>query len=218
MIIFDGNTREEWLNARKQGLGGSDAGAVIGVNKYKTNVDVYREKAGLTVPEDISDKPAVKYGKEAEKHIRELFKLDYPEYMVDYHEFRMYANDKCPFIFATLDGELTKKCGEKGILEIKTTTIQNAKQWEEWDGRVPDSYYAQVCHQLLATMHDDFSFAVLRAYIRYEKHGELRTTVRDYRIELSEATDDIIELKSKELEFWECVKNKKEPALILPEI
>ena len=33
--------REEWLLMRKTYLGGSDLGAVIGVNKYKTALDVY---------------------------------------------------------------------------------------------------------------------------------------------------------------------------------
>jgi Phage-related protein, predicted endonuclease len=44
MILYDPQTREEWLKCRCRGIGGSDAGAVIGVNKYKTNVDLWAEK------------------------------------------------------------------------------------------------------------------------------------------------------------------------------
>lgn len=91
--------------------------------------------------EDISDKPAVIFGKRAESQLRELFKLDYPQYTIDCHEFYMYLNDDHPFIFATLDGELTDENERKGILEIKTTTIQNKLQWDDWDDRIPDSYY-----------------------------------------------------------------------------
>lgn len=76
-MILKPESREEWLKARHKGIGGSDAGAVIGVNKYKTNVQLWEEKTGITIPEDISDKPAVSFGKLAEPHIRELFRLDY---------------------------------------------------------------------------------------------------------------------------------------------
>ena len=104
MILADPKSREEWLKARHFGIGGSDAACIVGANKYKTNVQLWEEKTGLTVPEDISDKPAVLYGKNAEEHLRALFMLDFPEYAVSYNEFLMYANNEYPFIFATLDG------------------------------------------------------------------------------------------------------------------
>ena len=41
MILADPKNREEWLKLRLKGIGGSDAGAVLGCNKYKTNIDVF---------------------------------------------------------------------------------------------------------------------------------------------------------------------------------
>lgn len=215
MILYDPKTREEWLNCRCKGLGGSDAGTVLGVNKYKTNVELWEEKTGLVKRKNITN-PAIEYGKSAEKHIRELFMLDHPEYACEYHEYRMHANENNPFMYATLDGELTEvSSGRKGILEIKTTTIRNSEQWKDWDERIPDTYYAQVLHQLYAT---GYLFAVLRAYIRYEKGGEIRATVRDYHIERSDVLEDIGTLVTAETVFWNDVLNKKRPDLILPEI
>lgn len=214
-MILKPKNRDEWLKSRLNGIGGSDAGTVIGVNKYKTNVQLWEEKNGITVPEDISDKPAVAYGKNAEPHIRELFRLDYPNYQLEYHEFYMYVNDDSPFIFATLDGELTDEKGRRGILEIKTCTIQNSNQWTEWEDKIPDTYYAQILHQLAAT---DWDFVILRAHIRYCKNGALRVTIRDYLIEKADVQADINYLIQCESEFWEHVKNKTRPALILPEI
>ena len=98
-------SHEEWLRARTK-IGGSDASAIVGMNPYKTNVDLFKEKAYGIEPEDISDKPYVKYGTEAEKHLRELFKLDYPEYQVGYVENNMFTNDKYPWAHASLDGWL----------------------------------------------------------------------------------------------------------------
>ncbi|MBQ8960886.1 MAG: YqaJ viral recombinase family protein [Ruminococcus sp.] len=214
-MILTPEDREEWLEARHRGIGGSDAGAVIGANKYRSNVDLWREKTGRVIPEDISDKPAVKFGKFAERHLRELFRLDYPDYGLDYHEFFMYVCDDAPFIFATLDGELTDLEGRRGILEIKTTTIQNRIQWDDWEDGVPQSYYVQVLHQLAATGWD---FALIMAYIRYYKDGTPRAAVRYYRIERSDVEEEIAWLIHQEEAFWEHVRNDTEPALILPEI
>lgn len=214
-MILKLTDRSSWLQARRQGLGGSDAGAVLGMNIYKSNVELWEEKTGLIVPEDISDKPAVIFGKTAEAPLRELFKLDYPEYEVDYHEFYMYFNDDHPFMFATLDGELTDKNGRRGILEIKTTTIQNKSQWDEWEDCVPQSYYVQLLHQFGATGWD---FAILKGYIRYYKDNSLKVSIRHYYIERNDVKAEIEYLIFKEGEFWWNVQNKTRPALILPEI
>ena len=215
-MIIKINNREEWLKARQsQGIGGSEAGCILGRNKYKTNVDLWEEKTGRAEPPDLSDNAAVQFGKFAEPLLRELFKQDYPQYIVDYHEFDLYVNDTYPFIFATLDGEIRTADGQRGILEIKTTTIQNKLQWNEWDNKIPDSYYVQILHQLAATGWD---FAILKAYIRYYVDGEVRVTIRHYRIERQDVLTDIQYLIKAECEFWEKVQNDEQPPLILPNI
>ncbi|MDE6678237.1 MAG: YqaJ viral recombinase family protein [Ruminococcus sp.] len=214
-MFIDAIDREEWLKIRRRGIGGSDAGSAVGMNAYKSNVQLWREKTGREVPEDISDKPAVKFGKQAEKHLREIYRLENPENVVKYSEFGMYFSESMPFMFATLDGEVTTPDGLRGILEIKTTTIQNTRQWNEWDDRIPDSYYIQVLHQLACT---GFDFAVVMAYIRYTKDGESRSQIRQYSIERQQVLTDIEWLKEKEKNFWKYVTENRTPPLILPEI
>ena len=212
-MILKPKDRAEWLQMRQtQGIGGSDAGTVLGLNPWCSNVQLWRQKTGQEVPEDISDKPAVRFGKIAEEHIRELFILDYPDMDVQYHEFWMYCNDAYPWQFATLDGELTEDTGRRGILEIKTTTIQNKTQWDEWENGIPQRYYAQVLHQLSAT---GWNFAILRAYIRYYKNGDFRAAVRDYKIERDDVLDDIAYLREQEMRFMDCVNSGKPPAAII---
>lgn len=215
-MVIKIDNREDWLKTRSvKGIGGSEAGSVLGVNKYRSNVELWEIKTGKRKAPDISDKPAVQFGKFAEPLLRELFKQNYPDFTVDYHEFDMYVNDEYPFIFATLDGELTAPDGSRGILEIKTTTIQNRVQWDEWDGKIPDSYYVQVLHQLAATGWD---FAILCAYIRYHVDGEVRVTIRHYRINRKDVESDIDFLIKEETKFWEQVQKNQLPALKLPEI
>lgn len=211
------SSREEWLEARKHGIGASEASCIIGVNPWKSNVELWREKTGKAEAQNIDNKDCVKYGKEAEQYVRGIFSLDYPEYEIEYDEFAMIANrEDTPWLFATLDGHIIS--GDRhGVLEIKTTTIQHSEQWKHWDNQVPDYYYTQILHQLLATGYD---FAILRADIRYYKNNELRHTVRDYRFEAGtqDVKDDMEYLLKEEIRFWDCVKNKKSPNLILPEI
>ena len=203
---------DTWIKERMNGIGGSESGTVLGINPWCSNVQLWRYKTGKEVPPDISDKPAVKFGKVAEEHIRELFRLDYPNYSLDYHAYWIYRNDAYPWQFATLDGELTEDTGRRGILEIKTTTIQNKTQWDEWEGGIPQRYYAQILHQLSAT---GLQFAILRAYIRYYKNGDFRAAVRDYKIECDDVLDDIAYLREQEMRFMDCVNSGKQPAAII---
>lgn len=214
MILYDPKTREAWLTLRRGGIGGSDAGTVLGLNKYKTNLELWEEKTGRAESE-FTGNEATRYGQKAEEHIRALFHLDHPDYNLDYHEFRMHGNEKYPFMYATLDGELTGY-GKKGVLEIKTATIQNNGQWREWENRIPDTYFAQVVHQLTVT---EWDFAYVRAYLRYySQHGELRATIRDYYIDADDIKNDAAALIEAETKFWDCVISGREPGLILPEI
>lgn len=214
-MFVETENRSKWLKMRCCGIGGSDAGTALGMNKFKSNVQLWREKTGLETPADISDKPAVIFGKKAERHLREIYRLEHPENVVKYSEFGMYFSEKQPFMFATLDGEITTPDGRHGVLEIKTTTVQNARQWGEWDGRIPDTYYIQVLHQLACT---GFEFAVVMAFIRYFTDGELRSQIRYYSVERQQVMTDIEFLEEKEKIFWQCVTERQSPPLILPEI
>ena len=209
--------RDKWLESRKRGIGASDAACILGLNPWKSNVDLWLEKTGRVQPKNIDDNSAVKYGKEAEQYLRMLFALDFPQYLIDYDEFGMLSNNpNVPFAFATLDGVLTDINTKKhGILEIKTTEIKRSAQWNEWDGRVPQHYYVQVVHQLMST---GFEFSWLKAQIKWYKNGELNVTTRHYPFTRKDLTDDIVLLERKECEFWECVESGRQPHLILPEI
>lgn len=210
------NSHEEWLSARKNFIGGSDASAVLGLNPYKTNLELWQEKTGLIVPEDISEKPYVKYGHAAESHLRDLFALDFPEYEVFYEENNLWLNDKFPFAHASLDGWLKDQDGRLGVLEIKTTNILQSMMKEKWNQRIPDNYFVQVLHYMMVMEAD---FAVLKAQLKYEySGGDIMLQTRHYKIERSEVLEDIQILQSSEREFWKAVQNKKKPALLLPEI
>lgn len=207
--------RSEWLEERTKGIGGSDAAAIIGLNPWKDNVTLWKEKTGLIEPEDISYKPYVQYGIAAEPHLRDLFALDFPEYKVEYVENNSWYNDRFPFARASLDGWLTDKDGRKGVLEIKTTNILSSMSKEKWKDGVPDNYYTQLLQYLMVT---EFEFACLKAQLRYEYANDIKLETRHYFLERSEVEDQIEYLKDEEMKFWNQVQLKQRPALRLPEI
>lgn len=209
------NSREEWLKHRMNYLGGSEASSVIGMNPYRNNVELWKIKTGQMIPEDISDKPYVKYGTEAEQHLRELFKLDFPEYEVFYEENNLWLNDEYPFGHASLDGWIKDKNGRMGIWECKTTNILQSMQKEKWNNRIPDNYYIQILHYLLIT---GFEFAVLKAQLKSEFKGEIYIQTKHYFIERADVEDDIKYLAEAEKKFWKQVQDRKMPDLILPQI
>lgn len=211
-IQFD--SFDEWLCSR-HGIGGSDASAILGLNPYKTNEELWMEKSGQMEAEDISEKSYVKYGHEAEPLLRDLFALDFPEYKVEYYENNMIQNRKYPWAHASLDGELTDQEGRKGILEIKTTNILQSMQKEKWKDRIPDNYYIQILHYLMVTEYD---FVVLKAQLKSEWKGEIRIQIRHYFIEKTDVLEDIEVLKKEEGRFWTQVIKRERPALILPGI
>ena len=213
--IFDFPDESEWLKGRMNGIGGSDASAVIGMNPYKTNIELFEEKTGRRAPEDISDKACVIYGKYAETPIRELFKLDYPEYDVQHYDYRILQSIRYPFMQASLDGELLDSNGRKGILEIKTTNILQSMQREKWNEKIPQNYYIQVLHYLLVT---GYEFIVLRAHLVSSWGQDVRTQVKHYFIEREDVEEDLDYLLKEEIKFWKYVESRRKPPLILPEI
>ena len=155
--------RTTWLEGRDRipgSNGASEAAIILGLSKFKGIDEFYEEKIGRRPHEDVSNKPAVKYGTLAEEPIRELVELDLnSKYRIEHYPFDILRLKSNPHIYATLDGELTRLPDkEKGVLEIKTGRLSK-KSLEEWGAnKIPMVYFAQVCQQLLVT---GWSYAIV---------------------------------------------------------
>lgn len=205
-------SKEEWRKARKNGIGGSDVAAILGLSPFKDKYELYKEKTG----EDINKStPAMEYGTECEEYIRKIFKMDHKEYQVFYKKNITFKDKENDFISYSPDGILYDKENKKwGILEIKTTTIHQKQNWEAWNNsKIPDYYYAQILQGMLVTGAE---FVVLTAYINIrdylQKDNETKV-VREYIIERKDCINDIKLLRQKEIEFWnENIMKKIEPS------
>lgn len=214
MFVFE--SREQWLEKRKNTVGGSDASAIIGMNPYCSNVELFEIKTGKKQQADISDKPYVVYGNQAERYLRGLFRLDFPEYRVEYVENNLWKNSKYPWGHYSADGWMYDKDGRLGILEIKTSEVLSSQHKEKWKGQhIPDNYYIQVLHGMLIMEAD---FAVLKAQLKTVFDGVPYLQTKHYFIERADVEADIQYLAEEEKKFWKQVQERKKPALILPEI
>lgn len=205
------SSREEWLNARREcGIGASEAAAVVGVSPWMTPMELWRLKVGAAQSKDLSGSAAVSRGVRMEPVLRDLYAAMHPHYTVDYHAYDILCQEDRPWLFATLDGEVTDDQGRRGVLEIKTSTPNGKLGWAKWDGRVPDNYMTQILHQMLATGWD---FVDLLASLE-NMDGDL--SIRTYRFERTELTDDLAWLLEREEDFYKNhVLTGTPPAAIL---
>lgn len=156
---FNLNDKPGWLKIRtalaQEGrLGGSDIGAAVGDNPYKSAYALWCEMIGLYEPEDISDKEAVKQGVMFESAVAERFEK---ETGIEVEEVPfIYTNSDAPHLFATPD-RLCKD-GESG-LECKTAKEIVMKKFPRGD--FPQQYFDQCCCYLKVTGRKRWYIAIL---------------------------------------------------------
>lgn len=135
--------RREWLTLRKSGLGGSDAGAVCGLNPYSSPMNVYRDKTCETV-EDKEDKEAVRQGHDLEDYVAQRF-MEATGLKVRRSNY-MYRSIAHPFMIADIDRVVS---GEDAGLECKTVNAYGEDKWK--DGKIPLHYVMQCFHYMAVT-------------------------------------------------------------------
>lgn len=175
-------SRIEWLHLRKSGIGGSDASAILGFNRWKSAFQLYIEKTSDFVEEInnefiywgnvLEDVVAQEFAKRTGKKVQRVN--------------RMLRHRDYPFMTANLDRRIV---GEKAILECKTTSTYNNQAWDGED--VPAAYICQLQHYLAVTGYE-------KAYIAVLIGGN------NFVWKEVERDDEFIELMiEREKDFWE---------------
>ena len=174
-------TRDEWLDWRRKGIGGSDAAAVIGVSPYSTARDLYYEKLNIVTAGDNEDNwVQKKIGHLLEDLVAEIFskKTGFPVYQVK----KMFYHPNHPYMLADVDYFVTLPENKTAILEIKTTNYNAKDNW--WlDGKesVPVNYEIQGRHYMAVTNIDKVYFCCL--YGNTENEVIIRSIERDLNYE-----------------------------------
>jgi putative phage-type endonuclease len=159
---------QDFALLRAKSLGGSDIGALLGLSKYRSAVDVWMEKTGKEV--GIRDSLPLRFGQFAEKFVASEYALAtgtslaiheaaviHPQY--DYmhgHIDRFVLNSDAPLIGE--DGRITAS----RILECKTANPFAQSDWgDPGSDQVPLSYLVQCVWYMMLTNIDRTDLAVL---------------------------------------------------------
>lgn len=129
--------REQWIEERRRGIGGSDAAKVMGLSRWGGPFTVYQDKVnGVRTPVDSE---AVHFGNVLEDIVAQEFARR--EGVKVRRRNSMTFSQEHPFMIANIDRELV---GEKVGLECKTASAYKSGEWE--GDELPDEYYVQVQH------------------------------------------------------------------------
>ena len=181
-------SHDEWLKRRFESIGASESGSILGINPYKSAVDVYYEKVDKVT--DFPDNLNMWLGRELEPIIKKRFEEETGFKVRNDHKIRV--DKEHSFITTNLDGMVV---GEKVPVEYKALS--------RWDGEIPDYYFSQVQHQIMVTESDYAYFVVLALGVQ-----------KNFIVQKINRDDDFINLmREEEVSFWnEHVIPKDPPA------
>ena len=195
VLVSTGNLPyEDWLEYRKQGIGGSDAAVVCGISRYKSPVELWMEKTGQLPSQETGE--AAYWGNLLESLVREEFtkrtgiSVTKPS--------ALYQSEEHPFMLANVDGLCEDPVHGPCIFEAKTASAYKAGEWED---AIPDEYMIQIQHYMAVTGYQGAYIAVLIG------GNALRWKFVERDEEL------IAMLISLEEDFWRHVQSCTPPAL-----
>ena len=144
----------DWLEYRKQGIGGSDASVVCAINRYKSPVELWMEKTNQLQAQEAGE--AAYWGTQLEPFVRAEFSKRTGIFVTEVHE--LLQSEEYPFMLANLDGVCEVPDVGTCIFEAKTASAYKAGEWED---TIPDEYMLQVQHYMAVTGYAGTYIAVL---------------------------------------------------------
>jgi putative phage-type endonuclease len=185
---------DKWLEWRKRGIGGSDAGVVCGVNKYKSPVELFMEKTGQLPPENASE--SAYWGQQLESLVKSEFtkRTGVEVFPVN----KILRSKEYPYMLANLDGVCKHPKLGTCVFESKTSSAFRAVEWEE---SIPQEYMLQCQHYLAVTGYAGAYIAVLIGG-------------NTFKYQFIERDEELISMLVKwEYDFWEHIKSDIPPPL-----
>lgn len=184
--------RDQWLEHRRRGIGGSDAAAIAGLNPWKSPIEVYLEKIG-EMPEQ-EDNEAMYWGRVLEDVVAKEFTERTGKRVR--RRNAILHHPKYEFMIANVDRLVV---GEKVGLECKTVSEYGKDNWE--DDKVPDYYILQCQHYMAVTGYKGWWIAALIGGNKFiYKYIERDEDIINYLIQI-------------ESEFWQMVQDRTPPAV-----
>ena len=144
-------SHQEWLKYRNMGIGGSDIGAIAGMNPWKSPISVFLDKTGQGEP--IPDNERMRIGRDLEDYVAQRFAEE--KGVKVRKKNAILQHDEYEWMLANIDREIV---GKKEGLECKVT---NSFGRTDWENEIPPYYELQCHHYMAVTGYDAWWLAVL---------------------------------------------------------
>jgi len=144
--------KDEWLELRRQGIGGSDAAAIVGLDRYKSAFDVYADKIWLK--KEQPDNEAMRQGRDLEEYVASRFCEQTGKKVRRRNAILQHPEHH--WMLGNIDRWVV---GENAGLECKTTSVLNRAKFSQ--GEFPPNYYVQCVHYMAVTGAERWYLAVL---------------------------------------------------------
>jgi len=153
LILPECAGRAAWLAARREGIGGSEVGALIGVNEHETAMSIWSKKTRTEPDVELTGAP-IEWGHRLENVVAEKTAEEIG--MVSRFGGGLWAMHDRPFIRVTPDRFACKPRSWKAEAVIECKTAGSDEHWESGTirpsghgtGSAPLSYQAQLQWQL----------------------------------------------------------------------
>ena len=198
---------DEWLAERKKSIGGSEIGAILGMNPWQSAYSLWAEKTGR-IP-SFDGNMATKVGTFLEAFVAQLFEEESGK-KVTTTEY-IYRNDKYEGLHASPDRLLVD---EDAGLEIKTTSAFNIGKFKGVE--FPQQYYAQAVQYMAVTERRQWYVAVLIGNTDFRMYHLTRDPMPKPVFCLTSILvedSEIDALYEAALDFIDCLKQDVPPAM-----
>lgn len=175
-------SREEWLEIRRNSIGGSDAASVCGASPWTSQLSLWCEKMGITPDKESNE--SMKRGTFLEEYVAQRF-CEETGKKVKRDNF-MYADDDFNCLTANIDRVIV---GENAGLECKTMNDYSSKDYDLESGEIPTQYYYQLQHYMMVMKWDYM-------YIAFS------TNFKFIWLKVDRNDEFIKQMRQKELDFW----------------
>lgn len=188
---------DQWYEYRYNGVGASEVAAVMGLNPYKSSIELFYEKIGQKQISRDENGPMF-WGTELEKQIAEKWQYWNPDEPTQDEMIKNFragkiirknervnryiANPNMPHLFVSLDRRIHKGTrGEEGVLECKTISGWAADQWE---AGIPPMYVVQLQTGLMVTELKFGELAILKdgrwmEVYPFEEHPDIQASIHN---------------------------------------
>jgi putative phage-type endonuclease len=195
--------REQWLAARREGIGASDIAAVLGISPWESPASLWYRKRGEL--DEQSETDLTLRGHRLEPVVADWFAEAHPEFAV-VGRCGLVRSLERPWQLATPDRLLCESDVDSARIEpVAPLEVKTVFDWTGWGEPGTDDIPVHIRAQVLWQMD---TLGLRSAFVAVFGGG---LVYREYEVGYS--TEDVLLMREAGEKFWQSVLNNERPEL-----